>query len=116
MNDKIELSGGPYIVKRNKGGGIDLRYGWSELIIENGNCIKVVCTDDEDFTRTILNFRIKNAIPREYKILEKIQIYLKIGYNTCYAYSYSDINNFKTSCINYFIQLNDELSIEKNCN
>jgi hypothetical protein len=48
-------------------------------------------------------------IPREYKILEKIQIYLKIGYNTIYAYNYSDINKFKIACENYFRQLDNEL-------
>jgi len=111
MADIIELSGGPYIVRTNKGGGIEFRYGWSEINIENGNHIKIICTDDDDYTRIILNFSIKNTIPREYKILEKIQIYLKNGYNTCYAYSYSDINKFKISCENYFRQLDNQLTI-----
>lgn len=111
MNNRIELSGGPYIVRKNEGGGIEFSYGWSEIIIENGNCIKVVCKDDEDITRTILKFTVKNSIPREYKILENIQIYLKIGYNTCYAYSYSDLNKFKIACIKYFSQLDEQLTI-----
>jgi hypothetical protein len=111
MADIIELSGGPYIVRTNKGGGIEFRYGWSEINIQNGNCIKIICTDDDDVTRIILNFSIKNTIPREYKILEKIQIYLKNGYNTCYAYSYSDINKFKIACENYFRQLDNQLTI-----
>jgi hypothetical protein len=81
MEDIIELSGGPYIVKTNQGGGIEFRYGWSEINIQNGNCIKIICTDDDDYTRIILNFSIKNVIPRDYKTLELIQIYLKNGYN-----------------------------------
>ena len=111
MEDIIELSGGPYIVKTNQGGGIEFRYGWSEIIIQNGNCIKIICTDDDDYTRIILNFSIKNVIPRDYKTLELIQIYLKNGYNTCYAYSYSDINKFKIACENYFRQLDNKLTI-----
>ena len=111
MADIIELSGGPYIVRTNKGGRIEFRYGWSEINIQNGNCIKIICTDDDDVTRTILIFNIKNIIPRKYKILEKIQIYLKNGYNTCYAYSYSDINKFKIACENYFRQLDNQLTI-----
>jgi hypothetical protein len=110
MSDIIELCGGPYIVKTNSANGIEFRYGWAELNIENGNCIKVICKDDEDITRTILKFNIKNQIPREYKILEKIQIYLKLGFNSIYAYSYSDINKFKISCEAYFRNLDEELS------
>ena len=110
MTDTIELGGGPYLVKKNEGGGFEFRYGWSEINIENGNCIKVICTDDEDVVRTVLKINIKNEIPREYKILEKIQIYLKIGFNTIYTYNYADINKFKLSCENYFRNLDEELS------
>ena len=109
MSDTIELSGGPYIIKTNAANGIEFRYGWAELNIVNGNTIKVICIDDEEVTRTILKFNITNTIPREYKILEKIQIYLKTGYNTIYAYNYSDINKFKIACENYFRQLDNEL-------
>ena len=112
MSDNIELTGGPYIVMTNGYGGIEFRYGWAELNIENGNCIKVICKDDDDITRTIVKFTIKNVIPREYKILEKIQIYLKNGFNTCYAYNYSNINKFKLSCESYFTNLDNELSKE----
>lgn len=116
MSDIIELAGGPYIVRRNSGGGIEFNYGQSELNIENGTNIKVICKDDDNNTRrTILKFTIKNVIPREYKILEKIQIYLKIGYNTIFAYSYSDINKFKVSCESYFRNLDEELSKETVC-
>ena len=115
MADIIELAGGPYIVRTNSANGIEFRYGWAELNIENGNCIKIICTDDEDFTRTILKFNTKNVIPREYKILEKIQIYLKLGFNTIFAYSYSDINKFKFSCEAYFRKLDEELSKETIC-
>ena len=111
MADIIELGGGPYIVRTNKGGGIEFRYGWSEINIENGNCIKVICKDDDDNIRTILQLNIKNTIPREYKILEKIQIYLKLGFNSIYAYNYSDINKFKIACENYFRQLDNQLTI-----
>ena len=111
MEDIIELSGGPYIVETNKGGGIEFRYGWSEINIQNGNCVKILCKDDNDYTRIILNFSIKNIIPRDYKTLEQIQIYLKNGYNTCYAYSYSDINKFKIACERYFRILDEKLSI-----
>jgi hypothetical protein len=45
MANIIEL-GGPYIVKTNHGVGIEFKYGWSEIIIENGSCIKIICTDD----------------------------------------------------------------------
>ena len=112
MADIIELSGGPYIVMTNGGGGIEFRYGWAELNIENGNYIKVICTDEEDIIRTIAKFTIKNIIPREYKILEKIQIYLKNGFNTSYAYNYSNINKFKVAFEQFFINLDEELSKE----
>jgi len=74
MTDIIESNGGPYIIKRNSGGGFEVRYGWAELKIVNGRNVKVICTDDDDVERTILNFTINNPIKREYKILEKIQI------------------------------------------
>jgi hypothetical protein len=111
MEDIIELGGGPYIVKKNEGGGFEFRYGWAEINIVNGNTIKVICTDDEDVTRTILKFNIINTIPREYKILEKIQIYLKLGFNSIYAYNYSDINKFKIACEKYFRELDNQLTI-----
>jgi hypothetical protein len=63
-----------------------------------------------DVTRIILRLNIKNIIPREYKILEKIQIYLKLGFNSIYAYNYSDINKFKIYCENYFRQLDNQLT------
>ena len=113
MTDVIELGGGSYVVRKNDGGGIEFRYGWSEIIIENGNCIKVICKDDEDEIRTILKFNIKNPIPREYKILEKIQIYLKSGFNSIYAYNYSCVVRFKTNCEKYFRDLDEELSINR---
>ena len=109
MTDVIELSGGPYVVKRNSGGGFEFKYGWSELKIVNGRNISVICTDDDDVERTILNFTINNSIPRDYKILEKIQIYLKIGYSTIYAYNYSCIDRFKIECEKYFRNLDIDL-------
>ena len=96
MTDVIELSGGPYVVKRNSGGGFEFKYGWSELKIVNGRNISVICTDDD-------------SIPRDYKILEKIQIYLKIGYSTIYAYNYSCIDRFKIECEKYFRNLDIDL-------
>jgi hypothetical protein len=114
MSDKIELSGGPYIVKRNACGGVEISYGWSELIIE-GNIIKVSCTDDDNYSRIILKFGINNIIPRDYKILEKIQIYLKIGYNSIYAYSYASIEKFIAGCKDYFHCLDKELTEKKEC-
>lgn len=113
MTDIIELNGGPYIVKKNSGGGFEYRYGWAELKIVNGKNVKVICTDDDDIERTILHFTIRNSIPRDYKILEKIQIYLKIGYNTIYAYNYSCIDRFKIECEKYFRDLDNELSISR---
>ncbi len=35
MLDIIKLSGGPYIVETNKGGGIEFRYCWSEKLSIN---------------------------------------------------------------------------------
>ena len=117
MDDIITLGGGSYIVKKNPGGGIDFRYGYSEIEIVNGNCIKVRCIDDENVSRIILKFTIINVIPREYKILEKIQIYLKMGFNTIYAYSYSDIDKFKRACEGYFRELDEQLNVKETiCN
>jgi hypothetical protein len=113
MTDIIELNGGPYIVKRNSGGGFEFRYGWAELKILDGKNIKVICTDDDDVERTILNFTISNSIPRDYRILEKIQIYLKIGYNTIYAYNYSCIYRFKIECEKYFRDLDKQIEVNK---
>jgi hypothetical protein len=113
MTDVIELGGGPYIVKKNEGGGIEFRYGWAEINIVNGNYIKVICKDDEDEIRTILKFNIINPIPREYKILEKIQIYLKLGFNSIYAYNYSCVDRFKKNCEKYFRNLDEELSTSR---
>ena len=110
MADIIELGEGPYVVKTNSGGGIEFAYGWSELHIENGTNIRVICTNDSNITRTILKFNINNRIPREYKILEKIQIYLKRGFNSIYAYNYSDVNKFNNACKLFFRNLDEELS------
>jgi hypothetical protein len=116
MTDIIELNGGPYIVKRNSGGGFELRYGWAELKIVNGRNVKVICTDDNDFERTILNFTIRTPIPRDFTILEKIQIYLKIGYGTIYVYNYSCIDRFKIACEKFFRDLDNQLSISRENN
>jgi hypothetical protein len=62
----------------------------------------------------ITPFNINVEIPRIYKYLEKIQIYLKLGFNSIYAYSYSDITKFKAGCIQYFTTL--DLQIEKDNN
>jgi hypothetical protein len=112
MADTIILGDGPYIVKKNLGGGIEFRYGWSEIIIE-GNSVKVSCMDDDNCTRIILNITMKNIIPREYKILEKIEIYLKRGFNSIYAYNYSCIDKFKLGCHSYFRELDENLTKEK---
>jgi len=101
MEDVIELNGGPYIVKFNEGGGIINEYGWAELKITD-NKIQIVCENDGDY-RSILSFDIDTSIPREYKYLEKIQIYLKIGFGTKMVYNYSDIDKFKKACKEYFI-------------
>ena len=113
-NKPITLNGGPYVVKTNKGGGIEYEYGWAELII-NKNNVKVVCENDGEIN-TILNFNISIEIPREYKYLEMIQIYLKLGFNSIYAYNYSKIDNFKQGCINYFTTLCTQIEKEKNKN
>lgn len=108
MNEEpIILNGGPYIVKKNINGGIEDEYGWVELIIDKNN-IKAICEND-GYVKTILNFSISYEIPREYKYLELIQIYLKLGFNTIYAYNYSDIAKFKLGCKQYFTDLSSKI-------
>jgi len=108
--EPIILNGGPYVVKKNKNGGIDYEYGWVELVIYKNN-IKAICEND-GCIRTILNFNINVEVPSEYKCLELIQIYLKLGFNSIYAYNYSDITKFKNGCNEYFTNL--AVEIEKN--
>ena len=115
MEDIIELNGGPYIVKKNPSGGFEFKYGWCELKIVDGKKINVICIDDNDVERVILKFTINNIIPRDYKILEKMQIYLKLGFNSIYAYNYACIDRFKINCEKYFRELDIELSEKKIC-
>lgn len=110
MSDPITLNGGPYIVRINKGGGIEFEYGWAELII-NKNNIQVICEND-GCIKTILNFNISIEIPRDYKYLEQIQIYLKNGFNSIYSYNYSNIDKFKIGCMNYFVNLENNIKKE----
>ena len=98
--------------KTNENGGIIYEYGWAELII-NKNNIKVICENDGEI-KTILNFYISSEIPREYKYLELIQIYLKRGFNSIYAYNYSKIEIFNRNCENYFITLSTQIQNDKN--
>lgn len=112
MNEPIILNGGPYVVKTNENGGILREYGWAELII-NKNNIKVTCENDGEIT-TILNFNINVEIPREYKYLELIQIYLKLGFNSIFAYNYSKIDRFITGCEKYFNTLSIQIQNDKN--
>jgi hypothetical protein len=114
MNQKpIILNGGPYIVRTNKYRGIEYEYGWVELVIDKNN-IQAICEND-GCIRTILNFNINVEVPREYKYLEMIQIYLKLGFNSIYAYSYSDITKFKEGCIQYFTTLALQIEKDNNC-
>lgn len=113
-NEKIILNGGPYVVRTNTGGGIEIEYGWAELIIDKNN-IQVEC-EKEGCIRTILNFNIPIEIPRDYKYLESIQIYLKNGFNSIYAYNYAKIDKFKDGCQKYFINLVNQIVNESKTN
>jgi hypothetical protein len=111
MEDVIELNGGPYIVKMNENGGIIYEYGWAELKI-TGKKIQIVCDNDGEY-RSILSFNIDTEIPREYKYLEKIQIYLKNGFGAKRIYNYSNIVTFREACKKYFILLSKEIINDK---
>ena len=104
MNNIIILGGGPYIQKVTKEGCVEKNYGWSELHISGLN-VKVQCIDDNDYERYIINFDISTEIPRDYKYLEKLQIYLKNGFGSIYAYNYAKIDKFKKGCQEYFNNL-----------
>ena len=103
----IILAGGPYIVKVNKNGGIDYEYGFVELVIDKNN-VKALCEND-GCIRSILNFDTNLIIPRQYTYLEKIEIYLRTGFNSIYAYNYADINKFKNGCVKYFEKMSLEI-------
>lgn len=103
MTESIRLNGGPYVVKTNYAGGIEREYGWAELVIDKNN-IQVECENDGEI-KTILNFNALCEIPKDYKYLEMIQIYLKLGFNSVYAHNYSKIEIFKQGCIDYFTNL-----------
>jgi hypothetical protein len=101
------LNGGPYVVRVNTNNGIEREFGWAELII-NGKNVEVICENDGHIS-TILNFNLLVEIPCEYKYLELIQIYLKLGFNSIYAYNFSNITKFKSGCIDYFTRLQKEI-------
>lgn len=107
----IILGGGPFVVKTNEGGGIEREFGWSELII-NKNNIEVTC-EDNGCIRTILNFNIGVEIPSDYKYLEKIEIYLKLGFGSIYAYNFARIDKFKSGCQDYFTKLEKQIISEQ---
>jgi hypothetical protein len=112
MSERIELAGGPYVVRTNKNNGIEHEYGWAELVIEKNN-IKVIC-DNDGYISTILNFNINVEIPRDYKYLQLIEIYLKNGFGSKFAYNYSKVEVFKTNCINYFNRLQNDIINDNN--
>jgi len=113
------IPGGPYIVKTNEYGGIEREIGWATLKIKDDHIITVVCHDDiiGNNNICILRMQMKNLIPRNYKTYyENIKIMFQRGYNTCYAYNFSNLNKFKLACEFYFEELDKKICRENELN
>ena len=110
-NDSILFDGGPFVVALNKEGAITKNYGWASLSVQQYGemtIISILCNNlCENISDLVIHrFQINNKIPKEQ--YENISIMLHRGFNTIYHGNFSNIENFKKFCENYFKNVNEK--------
>jgi len=109
------IPGGPYIVVKNKNGGVEREIGWATLKIKDDRIVHVFCNDSTIGIENVLifQFQLRNAIPPDYKYYENIKILFTLGYNTNFAYNFSYKQRFQRGCEDYFTELDKKIDKER---
>lgn len=109
MSDILELNGGAFLVKDRSKGDIGSNFmGWAYVNITNLQLIEIgylesSCETLEKNPITLCKFVLNNPIPLEK--LEYIGIMCNRGFNTTYAYNYSQSSTYIQYAKSFFMNL-----------